>query len=123
MLSEFAINTDYNAKIPCINIQGEIDIYTCGDLREKLQEVYDEKKGNFILNLEKVQYIDSTGLGTIAHTAQKLDEIGNIIFVVCTKPQIKKIFEVSGLLRKNIKIIESIEQVSETVEEIKWIKN
>lgn len=119
MLSEFSINVDYPNDVPCINIQGEIDIYTCSNLRETLQQVYDEKKGNFILNLEKVQYIDSTGLGTIAHTAQKLEETGNIIYVICTKPQIKKIFEVSGLLRKNIKLIESAETVSKEVEEVK----
>lgn len=119
MLSEFSINIDYSKNIPCINIQGEIDIYTCSDLRETLQKVYEEKKGDFLLNLENVQYIDSTGLGTIAHTAQKLEEFNNIIYVVCTKPQIKKIFEVSGLLRKNITIIESSEKVTEQVEEVK----
>ena len=123
MLSEFSIDIDYSEELPCINIKGEIDIYTCSNLRESLQSVQEKNPGNFILDLEKVQYIDSTGLGTIAHTAQKLDETGHSIIVVCTKPQIKKIFEVSGLLRKNIKLIESKEQSKEKVEELNWVEN
>ena len=39
MLSEFSINIDYSKNIPCINIQGEIDIYTCSDLRETLEQL------------------------------------------------------------------------------------
>jgi anti-sigma B factor antagonist len=119
MLSEFSINIDYSKDIACINIKGEIDIYTCSSLRETLQKIEEEKPGNFILDLDKVQYIDSTGLGTIAHTAQKLEEKNNTIYIVCTKPQIKKLFEVSGLLRKNIKLIESVEAVIAPAEEVK----
>mgnify|MGYP001212558177 CR=1 FL=1 len=119
MLNEFSINIDYSKDIACINIQGEIDIYTCSNLRENLQKVEEEKPGDFILNLDQVQYIDSTGLGTIAHTAQKLEDKNNVIYIICTKPQIKKIFEVSGLLRKNIKLIESQETITQKVEEIK----
>ena len=73
MLSEFSINIDYSKNIPCINIQGEIDIYTCGDLRETLQKVYDEKKATFF-KFRKCTIYRFNWLGTIAHTAQKLEE-------------------------------------------------
>ena len=59
--------------------------------------------------------IDSTGLGTIAHSAQQIQANTGQIYVICTKPQIKKIFEVSGLLTKNLTLFESEDQISGVV--------
>ena len=114
MITEFSIDIDNSKDIPSVNIQGEIDIYTCGELRKNLSTITDNSLKSFVLNLERVQYIDSTGLGTIAHTAQQIQSKDGTIFVICSKPQIKKIFEVSGLLQKNIKLYESFDQMDST---------
>jgi len=121
MISEFSIsvgtiNVNDSKSIPAIRVRGEIDIYTCGELRKTLATTLENSSHDFLLNLEHVQYIDSTGLGTIAHSAQQIQASNGKIYVVCTKPQIKKIFEVSGLLRKNIAIYESEDSLSVTVE-------
>tara|TARA_B100001142_G_C14139843_1_gene580238 strand:+ start:17 stop:394 length:378 start_codon:yes stop_codon:yes gene_type:complete len=121
MISEFSISVGTidvsdSKSIPAIRVRGEIDIYTCGELRKTLAATLENSSHDFLLNLEHVQYIDSTGLGTIAHSAQQIQASNGKIYVVCTKPQIKKIFEVSGLLRKNIAIYESEDSLSVTVE-------
>ena len=123
MITEFSIDVDNSKDIPSIEIKGEIDIYTCTKLRETLANFSENKESNLILNLESVQYIDSTGLGTIAHTAQKIEQNNGTIYIICNKPQIKKIFEVSGLLRKNIEIHETETQLLNKTEETHWIKN
>ena len=114
MITDFSIDIDKSKEIPSVNIQGEIDIYTCTELRKNLNDIMENDPKNFILNLEKVQYIDSTGLGTIAHSAQKIQSNDGSVYVICSKPQIKKIFEVSGLLQKNIKLFESFDQMETT---------
>ena len=111
MITEFSVNVDKNQQIPIVNVRGEIDIYTCSELREKLTSTIQSGSSSFILNLENIQYIDSTGLGTIAHTAQTIHQNNGTIFVVCAKPQIKKIFEVSGLERKNITLFDTQDAV------------
>ena len=117
MITEFSINVDKSHGYPTIFVRGEIDIYTCAQLREMFANLLEEYSSKFILNLDEVEYIDSTGLGTIAHAARKLEENSGQIYVICKKLQIKKIFEVSGLLTKNIRLFED-ENVLKKTEEV-----
>jgi anti-sigma B factor antagonist len=103
---DFTIEIDSDHKAPIIRIQGEIDIYTCPQLNKTLSEVIEDGNNNFILNLENIQYIDSTGLGTIAHSARTVNKNSGTVHIVCNKPQILKIFEISGLNKKNIELHE-----------------
>ena len=121
MISEFSVDVDSlsvdgSKQMAVVRVRGEIDIYTCAELRKALSSVIENSADTFILNLENVQYIDSTGLGTIAHSAQQIQANTGQIYVICTKPQIKKIFEVSGLLTKNLTLFESEDQISVPVE-------
>ena len=121
MISEFSVDVDnvsFNGSksMAAVRVRGEIDIYTCSELRKSLTSVIENSADTFILNLENVQYIDSTGLGTIAHSAQQIQANSGQIYVICTKPQIKKIFEVSGLLTKNLTLFESEDHISVPVE-------
>ncbi|MAQ64416.1 hypothetical protein CL647_04380 [bacterium] len=121
MITEFSVDVDTlnlsdSKSLPVIRVSGEIDIYTCSELRKTLASTIESSATDFLLNLENVQYIDSTGLGTIAHSAQQIQTNNGQVFIICTKPQIKKIFEVSGLLSKNISIYESEDQISVPVE-------
>ena len=104
MVLDFAVNAESIKDVPVVRVKGEIDIYTCPQLNKSLKEALEKGKKVIVLNLEHVQYIDSTGLGTIAHSAHALSKLGGKIHVVCTKPQVKKIFDVSGLSRKNINL-------------------
>lgn len=117
MITEFSVNVDESQKLVKVNVHGEIDIYTCGDLRKVLTETTDKGNNSFILNLTNIQYIDSTGLGSIAHTAQKIQQQDGHIYVICTKPQINKIFEVSGLLSKNISLYETEKSILDNIGE------
>ena len=104
---DFSMEVKEDDQTPVVIVKGEIDVYTCPRLNKVLKNLIEEKeKNNVVLNLEDIQYIDSTGLGTIAHTARKISEANGKIHVVCTKPQVRKIFEVSGLVTKNIKLFE-----------------
>lgn len=113
MVVDFSISIDNSLKYPSLIVRGEIDVHTCPQLQQALQALTDEKNQDLILNLTDTHYIDSTGLGTIAHTARKIDETNHVVYVVCDKLQIKKIFEVSGLLSKNIKLFEHLSEIDE----------
>ncbi len=105
MVSGFSLEIEQKNNIPIIHVSGEIDVYTCPQLRSKLAELVKNGQRSLILNLENIQYIDSTGLGTIAHTARSIETENGRVCIVCTKNQIKKIFEVSGLEKKNVKLV------------------
>lgn len=117
MVVDFSVEFDSNQSFPTLVVNGEIDIHTCPKLQESLKSFISENNSNIILNLQNIHYIDSTGLGTIAHTAKEIDKDNNKVIVICDKPQIKKIFEVSGLLSKNIELLSSISEVASNKEE------
>jgi len=105
----FSVKVDQVQSIPLITISGELDIYSCPELKKILLDVVEKNKDkNLIIDLENIRYIDSTGLGTIASTAHSLQVKSAIIFIVCRKPQIKRIFQISGLDKKNITLIENV---------------
>ena len=99
---------------PVVRVQGEIDIYTCQKLHQVLSDVIAEGHTSFTLDLENIQYIDSTGLGTIAQSANQVMNQSGEIHIICSKPSVKKIFEVSGLQDKNIKLISNENQSQST---------
>ena len=48
-----------------IDVQGEIDIYTAPRLRELLIDLVSKGSCQLVVNLEKVEFLDSTGLGVL----------------------------------------------------------
>ncbi len=103
----FSVNIDETHAVPIIRVTGEIDVYSCPQLRTTLNTLVNGGSNDVILDLEDIQYIDSTGLGTIAHTARSISDKNGRILVICNKTHIKKIFEVSGLEKKNIQLFDT----------------
>lgn len=104
---DFSVDIREEKQTPIIKINGEIDVYNAPRLSEYLKETLESGQVSIlVINMENVQYIDSTGLGTVAQIAHTLSQKNGKIHVVCTRPSIKKIFEVSGLIRKNIILFE-----------------
>jgi anti-sigma B factor antagonist len=51
--------------IEVIDVQGEIDIYTAPRLRELLIDLVSTGSYQLVVNLDKVGFLDSTGLGVL----------------------------------------------------------
>jgi anti-sigma B factor antagonist len=106
MVLDLKIQLKYEDQIPVISLDGELDVYTYPKLSETLSGVIEEGYSDLVINLEMIKYIDSTGLGVLASSASKLSKNGGMMHVICTKPSVKKIFDVSGLLKKNFKMFD-----------------
>jgi len=106
MVIEFSVSLDHHAGLPVVRVAGEIDVYTCPKLHKVLSELSGDVGPSVVLDLTNVHYIDSTGLGTIAHSARNLSKLNRQMNVVTNRPQVRKIFEISGLTGKNIRLFE-----------------
>ncbi len=51
--------------IEVIDVGGEIDIYTAPRLRELLIELVSKDNYQLVVNMDKVEFLDSTGLGVL----------------------------------------------------------
>jgi len=77
-------------------ITGEIDISTVARLRERLYELADNG-GTLIVDLNRVEFIDSTGLGALVGTARRIAEHGGSLYAVCAQPQPRRLLWVTGV--------------------------
>lgn len=90
---------EINKDVMGINIEGEIDVYTSPGVKESLNDLIQKGHYNLIVNLENVSYIDSTGLGVLIGALKKVKEHDGAIKLICTNMQLKKIFDITGLVK------------------------
>lgn len=89
-----------------IRCQGEIDIYTSPNLMKLTTESLDDPTVQILeLNLERVAYIDSTGLGVMinAHKRACLEKDSSDAFRIRVgkhNPLVRKIFRTTGLIKR-----------------------
>ena len=67
---------DYQNKFWDVNLGGELDVSTSDKLKEYLHKLADQEMLDMKINLENLEYIDSTGLGVMIGVLKKL-KVGN----------------------------------------------
>ncbi len=82
-----------------VELAGEIDVYTSPKVKDAVGALIDKGVYNLVIDLERVKYIDSTGLGVLIGGLKRVREHGGAVSLVCTNPQIKKIFDITGLVK------------------------
>ncbi|MBI3947066.1 MAG: STAS domain-containing protein [Armatimonadetes bacterium] len=92
-----AVNVERADKVTIVDLVGELDAYTSLEVRETVVRLIEEGARDIIINLEKVDFIDSVGLGTLVGCLKRTAEHGGTISLVCANPQIQKVFDITGL--------------------------
>ena len=80
-----------------IDVQGEIDMYTAPRLRELLIDLVSKGSYQLVVNLDKVGFLDSTGLGVLVGGLKRVRAHDGSLDLVCTQQRILKIFRITGL--------------------------
>jgi anti-sigma B factor antagonist len=80
-------------------VKGEVDVYTAPRLREKLVELVTQGHLQIIVDLEGVDFLDSTGLGVLVGGLKRLRSNEGDLGLVCTQSRILKVFEITGLTK------------------------
>ena len=85
--------------IEVIDVGGEIDIYTAPRLRELLIDLVSKNNYQLIVNMDKVEFLDSTGLGVLVGGLKRVRAHDGSLDLVCTQERILKIFRITGLTK------------------------
>jgi anti-sigma B factor antagonist len=80
-----------------LEIGGEIDVYTAPRLRERLIEMVASGDKNIVVDLARVEFLDSTGLGVLVGAHRRLRATGGSLRLVCPHERLLKIFRITGL--------------------------
>ena len=81
-----------------VAVGGEIDVATAPRLREQLITLVNDGRHHIVVDLEHVDFIDSTGLGVLISGLKRVRMHDGRFALVCTEPRVLKVFEITGLL-------------------------
>ena len=79
-----------------IAVGGEIDVYTAPKLRDGLVELINSGHYHLVVDLEGVDFLDSTGLGVLVGALKRVRSHQGTLALVCTQERLLKIFRITG---------------------------
>jgi anti-sigma B factor antagonist len=82
-----------------VSVGGEIDVYTAPKLRDKITELVAAGAHRLVIDLEAVEFLDSTGLGVLVGGLKKVRAHDGSLRLVCTQDRLLKIFRITGLAK------------------------
>jgi stage II sporulation protein AA (anti-sigma F factor antagonist) len=84
-----------------VTVDGELDLETSPEFRNLVEAKLDQYQTitHLILDLKKVNFIDSSGLGVILGRFKRISQDGGRMSAINVSDQLKRIFELSGLLK------------------------
>jgi anti-sigma B factor antagonist len=95
---ELTLNVHSDASgLTIIAVGGEIDVYTAPKLRERLIGLVESGSFQLIVDMEDVEFLDSTGLGVLVGGLKRVRAHDGWIDLVCTQSRILRIFRITGL--------------------------
>ncbi|MCK4947059.1 MAG: STAS domain-containing protein [Candidatus Aureabacteria bacterium] len=91
------INIDKDGDVFICRLKGEITFSNSPELRKSFIKLIDEQARKLILDLEKVTYMDSSGLATLVEILQKLKSSGGQLKLANLQEMVKSVFEITKL--------------------------
>lgn len=76
---------------------GEIDVAAAPGLREQLVDLIEGGTVELVVDLDGVDFIDSTGLGVLVGAVRRARAAEGDVRLVCTNSRLLKVFDVTGL--------------------------
>lgn len=94
---ELDVTVDRTNSACTLAVTGEVDVYTSPVLKSYIVSALDDGCSDLVVDLEGVEFIDSSGLGVLVSGLRRVKEHGGSMRLVCTRENILKIFRITGL--------------------------
>ena len=91
------ITTRETEKAVVLDINGEIDLYNAPQLKDIVNKHIEAQQYNIIINLLKVNYIDSSGIGALISSLANLKKCQGSLKIINISPSVRKVFELTKL--------------------------
>jgi stage II sporulation protein AA (anti-sigma F factor antagonist) len=98
-----------------VKIQGELDHHTAEEIRNQIDfELDNNRVKNILFDFSGLSFMDSSGIGVLMGRYKKVTQRNGQAGIYHINPQVRRIFEISGLLRI-LKEFKSKEQALENM--------
>jgi len=96
---DLSLSTRTEGEHTVVVVGGEIDVYTAPKLREQLIDLVGNGQYHIVVDMEGVEFLDSTGLGVLVGGLKRVRAHDGSLRLVCTQERILKIFRITGLTK------------------------
>lgn len=96
---DLRLETREAGALSVIAVGGEIDVYTAPRLREEISRLVASGRYRLVVDLEQVDFLDSTGLGVLVGGLKKVRAHEGSMSLVCSQERLLKIFRITGLAK------------------------
>jgi anti-anti-sigma factor len=96
-MSPLEITTEEGEGRTRIALVGELDIASAPDFEEALEKVEADPPGVLVLDLSKVEFIDSTGLRAVIAADERARSAGRRFVIIRGTPAVERVFSVTQL--------------------------
>ena len=96
---DLSLETRHEDGNTIIEVGGEIDVYTAPKLRDKITELVGNGNYHLVIDMEKVDFLDSTGLGVLVGGLKKVRAHDGSMRLICNQERLLKIFRITGLAK------------------------
>jgi anti-sigma B factor antagonist len=96
---ELSVTSRQEGDRTVISVTGEIDVYTAPSLRERLNELVASGHYDLVVDMEGVEFLDSTGLGVLVGGLKRVRSHDGSLRLVCAQEKILKVFRITGLTK------------------------
>jgi anti-sigma B factor antagonist len=86
-----------HAGIPVVAVSGDVDWLSCPELESRVMEAARSGGDCVIVDLTKVDYIESSPLGTLIKTHVMLDRAGGDLALVCGPSHVARVIKQFGI--------------------------
>jgi anti-anti-sigma factor len=97
MEPKFQLNKVVTVDRNTLFLKGEFDLSQAADVRTALDPLVAETNRKLVLNLQDLNYIDSTGIGIIVSILKARDVLKAPFQVESIPPKIQRLFDITGL--------------------------
>src|SRR5919204_6378012 len=91
------VETTQQGEASILTLRGEIDVYTAPRLRQAIVDLVDGGAKRIVVDMERVDFLDSTGLGVLVEGLKRVKTREGTLSIVATQDKILKIFDITGL--------------------------
>lgn len=87
-----------NEDIYIIDVNGEMDLYNSYKLKELVMKMLEKKVAKFVINMENVEYIDSSGIGALIYISSTIKKLNLKLLITNVRGSVKKVIELTKLM-------------------------
>jgi len=98
------MKVEQREKLSILDIEGEVDHFVAPKLLREIDKLIDSGCDWLILDIKKVDYLDSGGIGVLFYTMQQLAPRQGQIGVICDDQNLIRILELVGLFDKKTNV-------------------